>query len=399
MQNQYIEVEKARKMIKDHIFYTEKKEVSLLEAQNHYTAESITTALDVPSFDNSAMDGYGFRFEDLSEFTELKITKIIQAGIAENTFVLGKGEAVRIFTGAKIPEGVNTVIMQEKTRCNGEYIQFDCNGIKKGDHIRLKGSQTIAGSEIVKENTFVNHALIGFLAGFGIEKMTVFERLKIGLLYTGNELVEIGRPLAEGQIYNSNSYTLQAALAEINHHFSLIQHVEDTEKATVSAIQKSLDQVDIVLITGGISVGDYDYVKQSLIQCGVTELFYKIKQKPGKPLFFGKKGKKFVFALPGNPASVLSCYHQYVRPFLLGCFGRENFEHDQDFAVSETSVRKKNDQQTQFLKAYYSEGKVHVLNAQESYKMDSAALANCFLEFPETSTEIQAGEKVKIWKI
>lgn len=397
--NHFISVSEARKIIQDQILTTEKIELSLLEAQGFYAAEEIRATLDVPSFDNSAMDGYGFRFDDLTDYTELKVTQIIPAGISKNDFVLGRGEGVRIFTGAKIPDGVDTVVMQEKVKQNGNLIHFDPNGIQKGENIRLKASQTPSGTVIVEKNTYINHTLIGFLAGFGIEKITVYQRLKVGLVFTGNELVEPGNPLSEGEIYNSNRYTLQAALAEINQQFSYIKHAEDTEDATFHAIKEALDHNDIVLITGGISVGDYDYVKPALEKLDVKELFYKIRQKPGKPLFFGKQNEKFVFALPGNPASVFSCYHQYVKPFLRGCFGRQNFEEEVDFAISESYVRKKSNEQTQFLKAFYSKGNVHILNGQESYKMNSAAQANCLVEFSETATEINIGEKVKIWKI
>lgn len=395
----FIPVSEAKKIIETQISRTEKITVSLLEAQGFYTSEPILATLDIPSFDNSAMDGYGFRFEDLADFSELKVKHIIPAGVSKNNFELGRGEAVRIFTGAKIPEGVNTVIMQEKTIRIEDQIQFNYNEISKGENIRLKGSQTQVGTIIIDENTFVNHAVIGFLAGFGIKKIDVYRKLKIGLLYTGNELVEIGKPLLDGEIYNSNTYTLQSALAEINHQFSFIHHVEDTEEATFSAIKNGFETVDVLLITGGISVGDYDYVKPALEKSGVSELFYKIKQKPGKPLYFGKLDKKIVFALPGNPASVFSCYHQYVKPFLLGCFGRKDCNEEQDFAISESFAKKKSKDQTQFLKAFYSKGRVQILNAQESYKMDSAAQANCLVEFSENATEINIGEKVTIWKV
>lgn len=397
--NNFISVSEAKNIIENQIFPTEKTTVSLLEAQGFYTAEPISATLDVPTFDNSAMDGYGLRFEDLADFSELKVTEIIPAGISKINFTLNRGEAVRIFTGAKIPDGVDTVVMQEKVERKENVIQFNINEIKKGENIRLKASQTQTGTVIVEKNTFVNHAVIGFLAGFGIEKISVFQRLKIGLVFTGNELIELGNPLSEGEIYNSNRYTLQSALAEINHQFSFIKHAEDTADSTFSSIQEALEKTEIVLITGGISVGDYDYVKPTLEKLGVTELFYKIKQKPGKPLFFGKIDGKFIFALPGNPASVFSCYHQYVKPFLLGCFGREIFDEDQDFAISESFIKKKNNDQTQFLKAFYAKGKVLILDGQESYKMNSVAQANCLVEFSENSTEINIGEKVKIWKV
>lgn len=395
----FVSVSEAKKIIEAQLSLTSKVELPLLESQGFYVAENIKATMDVPSFDNSAMDGYGFRFNDVSGFSELRVTKVIPAGFSKDDFFLGKGEAVRIFTGAKIPNGVDTVIMQEIVEENNNVIRFDLSKVKKGDHIRTKGSQTKTGTTIVTKHTYINHAVIGFLAGFGIDKITVYEQLKIGLVSTGNELVELGKPLSESEIYNSNKYTLQAALAEINHQFSFIRHAEDMEESTFSSIKEALENTDVVLITGGISVGDYDYVKPALEQLGVSQLFYKINQKPGKPMYFGKLNDKFVFALPGNPASVFSCYHQYVKPFILGCFGSNNFEENMDFAVSESSFKKKNNEQTQFLKAFYSLGKVKILNAQESYKMDSAAQANCLVEFPENQTEINIGEKVKLWKV
>lgn len=395
----FVSVSEAKKIIKDQLILTSKIELLLIDSLGFYTSEPILATLDVPSFDNSAMDGYGFRFDDLADFAELKVTEIVPAGISKNDFVLNRGEAVRIFTGAKIPNGVDTVVMQEKVERSENTIQFNINEIRKGENVRPKASQTNFGKVIVEKNTFINHAVIGFLAGFGIEKINVYNKIKIGLLYTGNELVEIGNPLLEGEIYNSNTYTLQAALAEINHQFSFINHVEDTQEATFSAVKEALEKVDVLLITGGISVGDYDFVKRALEKLNVTELFYKINQKPGKPLYFGKFEKKFVFALPGNSASVFSCYHQYVKPFLLGCFGRKDFDEDMDFAICLSDIEKKIPEQTQFLKAYYSKGEVKILNGQESYKMDSVAQANCLVEFPEKTTVIKSGEKVKLWKV
>ncbi|WP_419867998.1 molybdopterin molybdotransferase MoeA [Chryseobacterium sp. CT-SW4] len=396
--NHFIQVTEARQIIEKNIFRTKKTELPLLETLGFYTAEAVYATIDVPSFDNSAMDGYGFIYVNPKN-KGWKIIGEVSAGHSAHALKVGEGEAVRIFTGAPIPGGVDTVIMQEKVEVSGGFVSFDYSAVNKGDNIRHRGSQTEKGELILPENTFISHSVIGFLAGFGIEKITVFEPVKIGLLYTGNELVEVGQPLTDGKIYNSNAYTLQAALAEINQRFSLVKHVEDTAESTFTAIEDALGQVDVLLITGGISVGDYDYVKPSLEKLGVEELFYKIKQKPGKPLFFGKLKQKYVFALPGNPASVFSCYHQYVKPFVLGCFGREDFYKDEDWAVMETTEKKKNKQLTLFLKARYSHGKVRVLNGQESYKMNSAAQANCLMEFPDGIEEIKAGEKVKIWKI
>ncbi|WP_292009731.1 molybdopterin molybdotransferase MoeA [Chryseobacterium sp.] len=395
----FISVAEAKQLIKENIFKTEKIELPILEALGSYTSEPVVATMDVPSFDNSAMDGYGFTYDDLKINNRLKLTGEVPAGADPHFFRIKESETVRIFTGAKIPDGVDTVIMQEKVNNDGESISFDYSQINKGDNIRIQGSQTRKGELIISENTLINHAVIGFLAGFGIDKIKVYDKVKIGLLYTGNELVELGQPLPEGKIYNSNTYTLQAALAEIKHQFLFINHVKDTADATFSAIQEAMEKVDVLLITGGISVGDYDYVKSSLEKLGVDELFYKIKQKPGKPLFFGKLKQKYVFALPGNPASVFSCYHQYVKPFLLGCSGRKEFNEEEDWGILDASEKKKSSELTIFLKAEYHQGKVRILKGQESYKMNSVAEANCLVEFPEGITEMKTGEKVKVWKI
>ncbi|WP_106917602.1 molybdopterin molybdotransferase MoeA [Chryseobacterium aurantiacum] len=397
--NYFIEAAEAKRIIEENIFKASSIQLPLLGALGFYSSQSIEAPINVPSFDNSAMDGYGFHFSDGDVFSKLRVIDEIPAGPFSRSLKLKEGEAVRIFTGAKVPQEVDTVIMQEKVQYDGDYITFDPLGIRKGDNIRLKGSQTKKGDCILSGNTLITSSVIGFLAGFGIDTINVFSPLKLGLLITGNELVEIGNPLTDGKIYNSNQYMLQAALAEIHQSFCFAQHVKDTFEDTFSAVQKSIDEVDVLLITGGISVGDYDYVKASLEQTGVEILFYKIRQKPGKPLLFGKLGKKYVFALPGNPASVFSCYHQYVKPFLLGLAGRTNFYEEQDWAVSETYSQKKSTELTQFLKAYHHHGKVTILNAQESYKMNSAAQSNCLVEFAKEKTEINIGEKIKIWKM
>lgn len=395
----FVSVSQAKKIIKSQIHFTSKIELPLLESLGFYTSEPIKATMNVPSFDNSAMDGYGFRFSDISNFSKLKLNGVVPAGCILNEIELEEGQAIRIFTGAKIPKDVDTVVPQEQVQIFKDKIRFDYTNIRKGDNVRLEASQTQKGAIIIEENTLINHSVIGFLAGFGIEKVSVFNRLKIGLLYTGNELVEIGNPLSQGEIYNTNKYTLSAALSEMKHQFLFTCHVNDTYQDTLNQIKNALKDVDVLMITGGISVGDYDFVKSALEELQVQELFYKIDQKPGKPMYFGKKDNTFIFALPGNPASVFSCYHQYVKPFLKGCFGRKKFEDEMDFAISSSQVKKKKLSQTQFLKAHYWQGKVYILDGQESYKMNFATQTNCLVEFPEDKTEIKVGDKVKIWRI
>ena len=395
-----VSVQEAREIIKSEISFTEIIKVPLLAALDRYTAEAIYASIDVPSFDNAAMDGYGICFEDLQSHKYLQVKNIVQAGAKSGEIVLERGEAVRIFTGAPIPSSVDTVVPQEYVLRKDDLISFGDHQIYQGDHIRNRGSQSKKGDCVLPVNTYVNHAVVGFLAGFGITHVTVYQPLKTSILCTGNELVEIGNPLSEGQIFNSNAYTLEAALSEIKQCLVTTECVADRFEAVRDAIQNLLAQdVDVLLITGGISVGDYDYVGAALEGLGATQLFYKVKQKPGKPLYFGKLGKQYIFALPGNPASVFSCYHHYIKPFLLGCMGRVNFDENADHAVCTNPARKKYIEQTQLLKAFVTGQTVRILEGQESYKMNAVALANCFVEFPAGSTTIKANDTVKIWKI
>lgn len=398
--NHFIEVAQAKKIIESHVLPGKTIRLPLLEAQGYYAAGPVTAPMDVPGFDNSAMDGYAFAFDTGHEGPlSLTVTGEVRAGDPGVAVPLERGRAIRIFTGAEVPAGADTVIAQEKVTRHNDSIHFETTGLTKGANIRLRASQTPKGSQVLSRHTPVNAGVIGFLAGLGIAEIEVFDKVTVGLLYTGNELAEVGEPLSPAKIYNSNAYTLQAALAATGHRLSFIRHVGDTRKETSLAIKAALAGVDVLLVSGGISVGDYDFVHACLEENGVEQLFYTVRQKPGKPLYFGKKATKYVFALPGNPAAFFSCYHHYAKPFVLGCSGRADFYQEQDYRELAHDVQNAASGLTLFLKAREAEGNVTVLGSQESYKMDALALANCFVEFPPGAGLLQKGERVRIWKI
>ncbi len=397
--NHFIEVPLAKKIIENQILPGKIITLPLLHALGYYTAAAVRAPVDVPPFDNSAMDGYAFALGAMDNQASLSVTGEVKAGASTAGVQVGRGEALRIFTGAQIPEGADTVIPQEKVDRDKGSIHFEAAALERGANIRLRASQTKKGSLVLPSHTLVTAGAIGFLAGMGIAEIRVFDKVKIGLLYTGNELAEAGAPLLQAKIYNSNTYTIQAALAETGHELSLLRHVEDSRQATALAIKEALAEVDVLLLSGGISVGEYDFVHAALEENEVRELFYTVRQKPGKPLYFGKKGKKYVFALPGNPAALFSCYHLYVKPFLLGCRGRANFYQELDHAELLQETHTKKSGLTLFLKARLALGKVSVLGSQESYKTDALAVANCFVEFPAGAQVLQKGEIVRIWKI
>jgi len=394
----YITTQEAEKIIEKKIFRTQPIEKPLLEALHHYSATPVYAPINVPPFDNSAMDGYAFFYQDYVDKKELKIRYTIQAGDIKLP-VLQSGEAARIFTGAMIPEGADTVVMQERTKEENGILHIEDHAFYKGQNIRPKGSQSKKGDLILAENSWINPGTIGMLAGFGINKINVFSSPKAGIIITGNEVIEAGEPLKEGQIYESNAITLQSALKELCIEAQPPVKVRDDKEATFRAIQNSLETVDVLLITGGISVGEYDFVKESLEKSGVEQLFYKIQQKPGKPLFFGKKDNHFVFALPGNPAAVLVCFYRYIQPFLKGLKGNANPFGNKIIARLSADYNKK-DNLTNLLKGLLlQDGTVSILPNQESYKMDSFVQANCLVEISGEKRKIAKDETVVVWKI
>ncbi|WP_128332142.1 molybdopterin molybdotransferase MoeA [Apibacter sp. HY039] len=394
---EFITVNQARTILNEEIETKSVTYLSLTDALYHYTAKELIAGVDVPGFDNSAMDGYAFAYADFEKKLPLKITHVIKAGDTSLPHIK-EGEAARIFTGAPMPDGADTVVMQEKVKVENNQLFLEEQEIYKGLNVRLRASQTRKGEILVSENTYINSGLLSLLAGFGFDKIPVYSFPDVGILVTGSELVEPGKPLQPGQIYESNSPSLQSVLRDMNITSFPPEKVKDDKQSTIESINDSLNKVDVLLITGGISVGDYDFVKESLQECGVKQLFYKVQQKPGKPLFFGKKDNKYVFALPGNPASVLSCFYQYVRPFLEGIKGNKKCNNYKAKAVLDTDFYKKNTL-TLFLKGYWEEGKVRILSSQESYKMDSFTIANCWIELDGQPRTLKKGEEITVWKI
>lgn len=390
----FIEVEKAQEIIAEQIVRGMVHQVNLLDALNTYSAETILAPIDMPNFDNAAMDGYCFTYGDYKAGIDLQVRYTIQAGDTHQ-IQLKKGEAARIFTGAAIPEGADTVEMQEKVQEHEQKISIQNTVIQAGQHIRLQASQTKKGDILIQQHTYINAGVIGFLAAFGIDKIQVYKKPKIGILVTGNELINTTQIPQKGQIYESNSTSLLALLQEMKLYDNKVVSAKDDLNEISNQVHQLLKEVDILLVSGGISVGDYDYVQEALKQNGVEEIFYKIKQKPGKPIFFGIKESKRIFALPGNPASSFTCFHLYVKPFLLAYLGKENIYRETRMAIIAQDYVKKTGL-THYLKAYTDAGKVQLEIGQESYIMQAFSKANCLVELPAESSEIKAGTAVKI---
>ena len=389
-----ISVSEAKKIINENIIALRSTLLPLQESAGLILAEDVYASIDIPAFPQSSMDGYAFSFNKWDQNKKLKIVGEVAAGNNE-TFNLSPGNAVRIFTGAAVPAGADTVVMQEKIKTsNGELIIEDEN-LQVGNNVRQKGSEIKAGELALEKNSVLSPAAIGFLAGIGIADVKVYPHPSIGIIITGNELQQPGKPLQHGQVYESNSFALKAVLQQ--QHINDIQVYYATDKPEIIAdtLKEALQQSDVVLLTGGISVGDYDFVLQAANECGVEKLFHKVKQRPGKPLYFGKKGNKLVFGLPGNPSSVLTCFYQYV------IFALEKLSNKKSFLqIVQVPLAKpiqKNTGLTHFLKGIYNGKSALPLEAQESYRLSSFATANCLIQINEEVTACKEGELVDVY--
>jgi molybdopterin molybdotransferase len=286
------------------------------------------------------------------------------------------------------------VVMQEKTKIENSYLVIEDNNIALGLNIRVKGSEIKTGELALAKETFLAPAAIGFLAGIGVTEVLVYPFPSISIIVTGNELITPGQPLQKGQVYESNSYSLRAALQQLHISEVKVYKAKDTLEIVKQVMKEALQQSDIIFLTGGVSVGDYDFVAAAATQNGVEKIFHKIKQRPGKPFYFGKKENKLVFGLPGNPASVLTCFYEYVEPVLKKMIRQKTGLQVMQVPLAEPFQKAAG--LTHFLKGSYDGKIVTPLHAQESYRLSSFANANCLIKIDEEVTVCEKGEIVEI---
>jgi molybdopterin molybdotransferase len=360
-------------------------------AAAHTLAQDVYAQSDIPSFEQSSMDGYAIRFSDKD--VPLLVVGELAAGNS-NSMSIGAGETARIFTGAPLPSGADTVVMQEKIKIENGRITINDLGLSNGSNVRKKGTEVKNGELAMKEGTWLSPAAIGFLAGIGINEVLVYPMPAVSIIVTGRELQAPGTALLAAQVYESNSYSLSAALRWAGVTDISIRHADDDLSILKNELDHALRDSELVLLTGGVSVGDYDFVVKAAEGCEVEQKFHKVKQKPGKPLYFGMKGDKPVFGLPGNPSSVLSCFYNYVEPALARLSNRRSAVNTIEAVLGHTYS--KTSGLTQFLKGMYLDGVATVLNAQESYRMSSFAGANCLIRLEEERSEYAVGEQVTV---
>lgn len=384
-----ITVNEAKELIAKRIELAPPVTMTLPDAAGLVLATDVIAPLDIPAFPQASMDGYALSFEAFRSKKELKATGVVAAG-SEAIFELPFGEAVRIFTGAAVPAGADTIVIQEKSEVKeGKLFIYD-DQLEAGLNVRPMGSEISKGTIALPAGSKLSPAAIGFLTGIGITQVAVYPPPSVCIIVTGNELQEPGKPLRHGQVYESNSYTLRAVLDQYSVKEITVARSADTLETLTEVLKTALERHDMVLLNGGISVGDYDFVLKATERCGVEKVFHKIKQKPGKPIYFGMKGHKPVFGLPGNPASVLTCFYEYVTIALASLYQCSTGIHAIRAPLAESF--KKPAGLTNFLKGTYDGESARPLDAQESYRLSSFARANCLIVIPEETTYCEKGE-------
>ena len=390
-----ISVDEAKQKIVEHTTLLPDESVKVIHSAGYVLARDVVSPISLPSFRQSSMDGYALSHNDVvHEAQSLPVAGEVRAGevILQN---LVPGTAVRIFTGAAVPEGATAVVMQEHTIRSQDQVMINEYPIAAGKNIRSVGQQIMKGSVALPAGTMLGAGSVGFLMGMNVTEVSVHSMPKVGILITGDELIRPGDDLLHGQVYESNSSMLEVALRSQGVKDIEICYASDELGATIDALRQLSETNDVVLASGGISVGDYDFVGKALEMVGADTIFYKVRQKPGKPLLFAKGSDTLYFALPGNPASSLVCYYEYVFPAIrkmtghTDCFLRSiklPIQNDYSF----------NGERDEFLKAVANEAEVIPLDGQESFALRSFALANALIYLPSSQSVVKKGDLVEV---
>jgi molybdopterin molybdotransferase len=394
-------VVKARQLIKQFLSQVIESEViPIRECLGRILATDILSPMNVPNYDNSAMDGYALRAKDMHEDkpTELKVIYTVFAGKTISGEVK-QGECVRIMTGGMMPKGADTVIMQERVKVNGDLISFSERPKPKAN-VRYAGEDLQQGKTVLAKGHRLRTPDLGLIASIGIGEVNVFRKLKVAFFSTGDELVGVGDALKEGQVYDSNRYTLYGMLKRLGVEIIDMGAIADDPELLESTLLNAAKLADAVITSGGVSVGEADYMKQLLSKHGQV-LFWKIAMKPGRPLAYGKIGNAHYFGLPGNPVAVMVTFYQFVREAMLMIMGLPNPAPLPVFNVVCTESIKKQQGRTEFQRGILfadADGvwKVKPTGNQGSAILSSMSQANCFIVLEETVGNLEAGALVQV---
>ena len=378
---------------------TETETVAIRDSLGRVLAQEIVPQIDVPGHDNSAMDGWAVSSKDLFPDREIQLREIGKA-LAGKPFhgKIAAGECVRVMTGAVMPQGADTVVVQEVCRAEGDRISVPA-GRKAGQNVRAAGEDLKAGVAVLRPGQVLRAADLGLMASLGIAQVQVKRRLRVAFFSTGDELVSVGAPLAQGQVYDSNRYTLHGMLSGLGVEIIDMGVVRDDPAKLEAAFRSAAAKADAIITTGGVSVGEADFVKQLMAKLGEV-LFWKIAMRPGRPMAFGRIGKATLFGLPGNPVAVMVTFHQFVRDALLVLGGQtQGLDMPLLKAISAAALRKvpgRTEYQRGILFREGGDWKVRVTGQQGSGVLRSMSEANCFIVLEHERGKVEAGELVSV---
>lgn len=396
-----ISVEEATNKILYHIKPLGNEKVSILDALGRVITEDMVAPRDLPPYDNSGMDGYAVRYEDVKDASEtnpvqLKVIEDLRAGfISEKT--IQKGQTIRIMTGAPIPKGADLVVPVEETERGSDFVIVFRAGLP-GQYIRRAGEDVKRGDLVISAGDTIRPSEIGMLASIGKAFISVYQRPSVAILCTGEELVDVGERLDGGKIVSSNSYTLAAQVRECGAMPVQLGIARDRKDEIKDKVEQGL-WADVFISSAGVSVGDYDFVRDVLKELGVELIFWRVAMKPGKPVAFWLFKGKPIFSLPGNPVSSMVTFEQFVRPTLLKMMGHRKIFRPVIEATLNEDIRKEIGK-THFIRAVVSSEKngysVATTGPQGSGILRSMVRANGLIVIPEDCEIVRAGEKVKV---
>jgi molybdopterin molybdotransferase len=385
-----ISVEEAEKVITAFpvIVYSETR--PLLAAQNHILAQDIASPFAIPEFDKSAMDGYAYISDDASQ--SFKIIETIAAGIPPK-FTITPGQCAKIMTGAMLPKGADRVVKRECTSEKNGFMKIVAED--RNRNIRRQGEDLKSGQLVLAKGTLLQAAQIAQLAQLGLAEVPTARPPRVGIITTGSELVEPGTQAGSGQIYNSNFFSLAAQINACGAAPLAMGRIADELETTAAIITSRLSQCDLLIISGGVSAGDFDFVPAAMKQAGVTLLFQKIAMQPGMPTVFGSRGDKIIFGLPGNPVSTFVIFEIFIKPLLLRLMGHDYQPLVAPAVMAETYSRTQG-ARTAFVPVRYFQGRATVLAYHGSAHLHALSQANALLRVPSGRLSIPAGSNIDV---
>lgn len=397
-----INIDQALKHILDSANIMEPESLKLSDALGRILAEDVYSKFDIPALDNSAMDGYALRSQDTTDISENKpeifeIIELVRAGFMPSK-VVGVKQVIKIMTGAPIPKGADSVVKVEDTQAESETRVRVFNRADSGINIRRSGEDIKKGELVITKGTYINSAALGVLASLGKSELKVIKQPKVAILATGDEVVDVDQPFTKGKLYSANTYSLCSQVRKAGGIPKNLGIVSDESEHLKKKLEEGLD-CDLVITSGGVSMGDYDLVKSVLEDIGAEIKFWKVALRPGKPVLFGLLKGIPIFGLPGNPVSSMISFEVFVRPMILKMLGRKDDYRKEVEAVLEEDLKKKKGlkyllrAQTRWEEGIY---RTHTTGPQGSGILKSMLLANSLMVLPEDKENLEKGEKVLV---